>query len=58
METSTPTQVITGLAAQFGEEIPGLTVTRPTLEDIYLDLIAAAESGDSRNGDSRNEEQP
>ena len=43
MQTSTPTQLITELAAQFGQEIPGLTVTRPTLEDIYLDLIAAAE---------------
>jgi len=41
--TSTPTQLITELAAQFGQEIPGLTVTRPTLEDIYLGLIAAAE---------------
>ena len=27
---------------EFGGEIPGLTVTRPTLEDVYLDLIAAA----------------
>ena len=43
VQTSAPTQLITELAAQFGQEIPGLTVTRPTLEDIYLDLIAAAE---------------
>jgi ABC-2 type transport system ATP-binding protein len=38
--TSTPTELVTRLAAQRGGELPGLTVTRPTLEDIYLDLIA------------------
>ena len=27
------------LAAQFGGEVPGLTVTRPTLEDVYLTMI-------------------
>ena len=43
VETSTPTATITELARQFSGEIPGLAVTRPTLEDIYLDLIAAAE---------------
>jgi ABC-2 type transport system ATP-binding protein len=43
VETSTPTATITELARQFSGEIPGLVVTRPTLEDIYLDLIAAAE---------------
>ena len=42
VETSTPTATITQLAGQFSGEIPGLAVTRPTLEDIYLDLIAAA----------------
>jgi ABC-2 type transport system ATP-binding protein len=42
VETSTPTATITELANQFNGEIPGLSVTRPTLEDIYLDLIAAA----------------
>jgi ABC-2 type transport system ATP-binding protein len=41
VETSTPTATITELANQFDGEIPGLSVTRPTLEDIYLDLIAA-----------------
>jgi len=40
-ETSTPTRLITDLAAEFHGEIPGLTVTSPTLEDIYLELIAA-----------------
>jgi ABC-2 type transport system ATP-binding protein len=42
VETSTPTATITELARQFSGEIPGLVVTRPTLEDVYLDLIAAA----------------
>jgi ABC-2 type transport system ATP-binding protein len=27
------------LAREFGGEVPGLTVTRPTLEDTYLQLI-------------------
>jgi ABC-2 type transport system ATP-binding protein len=40
--TATPTSVVADLAARFGGEIPGLTVTRPTLEDIYLDMIGAA----------------
>ena len=48
VETSTPTETITELAREFNGEIPGLTVTRPTLEEIYLDLISAA----------GNEEQP
>jgi ABC-2 type transport system ATP-binding protein len=41
VETSTPTRLVAELAARFGGEIPGLTITRPTLEDIYLDLTAA-----------------
>ena len=47
VETSTPTRLITELAGDFSQEIPGLTVTRPTLEDIYLDLTATA--GDDEN---------
>src|SRR5882724_1835107 len=43
VETSTPTATITELARQFSGEIPGLAVTRPTREDVYLDLIAAAD---------------
>ena len=38
-ETGSPTALINELAEEFGGEIPGLTVTRPTLEDVYLDLI-------------------
>jgi ABC-2 type transport system ATP-binding protein len=37
--TSEPTRVVARLAASFGGEVPGLTVTRPTLEDVYLELI-------------------
>ena len=37
--TAEPTRVVAGLAAHYGGEVPGLTVTRPSLEDAYLDLI-------------------
>jgi ABC-2 type transport system ATP-binding protein len=37
--TAEPTRVVAGLAARFGGEVPALTVTRPSLEDVYLDLI-------------------
>ena len=40
VHTDTPTQVVAELAARFGGEVPELTVTRPTLEDIYLQMIA------------------
>ena len=42
VQTSTPTETVTELAREFRGEIPGLTVTRPTLEETYLDLITAA----------------
>jgi ABC-2 type transport system ATP-binding protein len=38
--TATPTALVAGLAARYGGEVPGLTVTRPSLEDTYLSLIA------------------
>jgi ABC-2 type transport system ATP-binding protein len=41
VQTATPAKVVAELAAQFGGEVPGLTVTRPSLEDIYLELIGA-----------------
>jgi ABC-2 type transport system ATP-binding protein len=41
LSTPTPTKVVTELSAQFGGEVPGLTITRPSLEDVYLDLIGA-----------------
>jgi ABC-2 type transport system ATP-binding protein len=37
--TAEPTAVVAALAARFGGEIPGLAVTRPSLEDVYLKLI-------------------
>jgi len=40
--TDTPTAVVTRLAATAGGEIVGLEVVRPTLEDVYLDLIGNA----------------
>ncbi|MGI8328978.1 ABC transporter ATP-binding protein [Actinomadura scrupuli] len=39
LETATPTQVVAELSLRFGGEVPGLTVTRPSLEDIYLNMI-------------------
>jgi ABC-2 type transport system ATP-binding protein len=38
-QTAEPTRVVAGLAARYGGEVPGLTVTRPSLEDVYLELI-------------------
>src|SRR5690606_32913411 len=34
-----PGTVVAELAERFGGAVPGLTVTRPSLEDIYLELI-------------------
>lgn len=38
IRTSTPGAAVAELAARLGADVPGLTVTRPTLEDIYLRL--------------------
>jgi ABC-2 type transport system ATP-binding protein len=38
-QTHTPTAVVAALAERFGGEVPGLTVSRPTLEDVYLKMI-------------------
>lgn len=37
--TDNPTSVVSKLSAQFNGEIPELTITRPSLEDIYLKMI-------------------
>jgi ABC-2 type transport system ATP-binding protein len=37
--TDEPAAVVAELVGRYGGNVPGLTVTRPTLEDIYLDLI-------------------
>jgi ABC-2 type transport system ATP-binding protein len=42
-QTLTPTALVMDLAKQFdGSEVPGLVVTRPTLEDVYLRMIGAS----------------
>jgi ABC-2 type transport system ATP-binding protein len=42
-QTLTPTEFVLDLAKQFdGSEVPGLVVTRPTLEDVYLRMIGAS----------------
>ena len=38
-ESAQPTQFIQSLAHRYGGEIPNLQVRRPTLEDIYLEMI-------------------
>jgi ABC-2 type transport system ATP-binding protein len=47
VRTDTPTAQVTKLAAQFGGEVPGLTVARPTLEEIYLSMISTGSGGES-----------
>ena len=37
--TSEPTRTVRELSARFGGEVPELTISRPTLEDIYLRMI-------------------
>ncbi|MCO5993962.1 ABC transporter ATP-binding protein [Actinoallomurus rhizosphaericola] len=39
IETDSPAQVVTELSHKFDGEVPELTVTRPTLEDVYLTMI-------------------
>lgn len=39
LHTDNPTAEVARLASEFNGEIPDLTVTRPTLEDIYLRMI-------------------
>jgi ABC-2 type transport system ATP-binding protein len=39
LETDTPTRAVRELSERFDGEVPELTVTRPSLEDVYLRLI-------------------
>jgi ABC-2 type transport system ATP-binding protein len=53
-ETDDPTALLhelTSAALERGERLEGLTVTRPTLEDIYLELTAASEPAVSPRDD-------
>ncbi|MFF7951036.1 ABC transporter ATP-binding protein [Streptomyces griseorubiginosus] len=43
VRTDTPTRTVAELTHRFDGEIPGLTVTRPTLEDVYLRLTGQEE---------------
>jgi ABC-2 type transport system ATP-binding protein len=49
VETDTPAAVVTELSARFGGEVPELTVTRPSLEDIYLAMIGHVSGGGQEN---------
>jgi len=42
IQSDDPTNEVLRLSQKFNGEIPGLTVTRPTLEDIYLTMIGQA----------------
>ena len=39
LRTAEPTRTVTDLAGRFGGEVPDLSVTRPTLEEIYLAMV-------------------
>jgi ABC-2 type transport system ATP-binding protein len=53
-DTDTPTAVVRALADRFDGEIPGLLVSRPTLEDVYVRMIEAhAVDGAARGGGER-----
>jgi len=39
VSTAEPAAVVAELSAKYGGDVPGLSITRPTLEDIYLELI-------------------
>jgi len=45
VQTDTPTRVVAELAGRFSGEIPELSVTRPSLEDIYLAMIGHTKDG-------------
>lgn len=41
--TATPTEFVAELAERIKGEVPELAIRRPSLEDIYLEMIGAAE---------------
>jgi ABC-2 type transport system ATP-binding protein len=50
MQSATPTAFVADLAARYDGEVPGLTVTRPTLEDVYLEMIGMTERTERSEG--------
>ena len=44
--TMEPAALAARLYAEAGGEVPGLEITRPSLEDIYLDLVGAHASSE------------
>ncbi|MEV0728102.1 ABC transporter ATP-binding protein [Polymorphospora sp. NPDC050346] len=42
-EATDPGPIIAELTTKYGGTVPGLTVSRPSLEDVYLDLIGSAQ---------------
>ncbi len=44
VETNSPTEMVAKLIAEFDGEIPSLSVKRPTLEEIYLEMIGENDS--------------
>ena len=44
--TDSPTRTVGELAARFGGEVPALQVVRPSLEEIYLELVGGAAADD------------
>lgn len=52
--TPTPTAVVARLGERFAGEIPGLEVLRPSLEEVYLSMIATAD-GDRAASDRQHQ---
>jgi ABC-2 type transport system ATP-binding protein len=50
IRTDTPTAEVARLLAQYGGEVPELQVRRPSLEDIYLELIGKADTAAELEG--------
>ncbi|MBM7790524.1 ABC transporter ATP-binding protein [Tenggerimyces flavus] len=49
VETDEPTRIVLELAHRLGGEVPELSIKRPTLEDIYLELVGTdAETKDQK----------
>jgi len=42
-KTDNPTAVVSALSTRFMGEVPELVVTRPSLEDIYLEMIGGVD---------------